>query len=85
MKYQFDSGWHYLVHGLTPDIADTSEKTLRDEPQELELRLSGLENAEKPAILSMNVADLGAFDAETVRLEPIENPFRTDVLPMCPV
>ena len=29
--------------------------------------------------------DLGYFDAETVRLEPIENPFRTNVLPMCPV
>ena len=26
--------------------------------------------------------DLGYFDAETVRLEPIENPFRTNVLPM---
>ena len=29
--------------------------------------------------------DLGYFYAETVRLEPIENPFRTNVLPMCPV
>jgi len=29
--------------------------------------------------------DLGYFDAETVRLEPIENPFRTNVFPMCPV
>jgi putative transposase len=28
--------------------------------------------------------DLGYFDAETVRLEPVENPFRTNVLPMCP-
>lgn len=26
--------------------------------------------------------DLGYFDAETVRLEPIENPFRSNVLPM---
>jgi putative transposase len=25
--------------------------------------------------------DLGYFDAETVRLEPIKNPFRSDVLP----
>ena len=30
-------------------------------------------------------ARLGYFDAETVRLEPIENPFRANVLPMCPV
>jgi len=29
--------------------------------------------------------NLGYFDAETVRLEPIENPFQSDVLPMCPV
>ena len=26
--------------------------------------------------------DLGYFDAETVRLEPIKNPFRANVLPM---
>ena len=26
--------------------------------------------------------DLGYFDAETVRLEPINNPFRANVLPM---
>jgi putative transposase len=29
--------------------------------------------------------DLGYFDHETTRLEPIENPFRTRVLPMSPV
>ena len=29
--------------------------------------------------------DLGYFDHETTRLEPIENPFRTKVLPMSPV
>jgi putative transposase len=28
--------------------------------------------------------DLGYFDEETCRLEPIENPFRPKVLPMCP-
>jgi hypothetical protein len=28
--------------------------------------------------------DLGYFDDETCRLEPIENPFATKVLPMCP-
>jgi len=27
--------------------------------------------------------DLGYFDADTCRLEPIENPFATKVLPMC--
>jgi hypothetical protein len=28
--------------------------------------------------------DLGYFDDETCRLEPIENPFGPTVLPMCP-
>jgi putative transposase len=28
--------------------------------------------------------DLGYFDDETCRLEPIENPFRPKVLPMSP-
>ena len=28
--------------------------------------------------------DLGYFDDETCRLEPIENPFGPKVLPMCP-
>jgi putative transposase len=28
--------------------------------------------------------DLGYFDDETCRLEPIENPFQSKVLPMCP-
>lgn len=28
--------------------------------------------------------DLGYFDDETCRLEPIENPFWRNVLPMCP-
>jgi putative transposase len=28
--------------------------------------------------------DLGYFDDETCRLEPIENPFGSNVLPMCP-
>ncbi len=36
-------------------------------------------------LVSFMQYDLGFFDAETVRLEPIENPFRSDVLPMCPV
>jgi len=36
-------------------------------------------------LVSFMQYDLGYFDAETVRLEPIENPFRTNVLPMCPV
>ncbi|HNP64252.1 MAG TPA: recombinase family protein [Woeseiaceae bacterium] len=38
--------------------------SLEDERQELELRLSDLENAEKPAILSMNEADLDEFAEE---------------------
>jgi hypothetical protein len=37
---------------------------LEDERQELELRLSDLEKAEKPAILSMNEADLQEFAEE---------------------
>ena len=37
---------------------------LEDERQELELRLSDLEKAEKPAILSMNEADLEEFADE---------------------
>jgi putative transposase len=36
-------------------------------------------------LVSFMQYDLGYFDAETVRLEPIENPFQTNVLPMCPV
>ncbi len=36
-------------------------------------------------LVSFMQYDLGYFDAETVRLEPIENPLRTKVLPMCPV
>ena len=36
-------------------------------------------------LVSFMQYDLGYFDAETCRLEPIENPFRTNVLPMCPV
>ena len=36
-------------------------------------------------LVSFMQYDLGYFDAETVRLEPIENPFRANVLPMCPV
>ena len=28
--------------------------------------------------------DLGYFDDETCRLEPIDNPFGPSVLPMCP-
>jgi len=35
-------------------------------------------------LVSFMQYDLGYFDAETVRLEPIENPFRSNVLPMCP-
>jgi hypothetical protein len=30
------------------------------------------------------MADLGFFDLETTRLEPIANPFQAKVLPMCP-
>jgi putative transposase len=33
-------------------------------------------------LISFMQYDLGYFDAETVRLEPIENPFRSNVLPM---
>jgi len=29
--------------------------------------------------------DLGYFDDETCRLEPLQNPFGAKVLPMCPV
>jgi putative transposase len=36
-------------------------------------------------LVSFMQYDLGYFDHETCRLEPIENPFRAKVLPMCPV
>ena len=36
-------------------------------------------------LISFMQYDLGYFDAEVVRLEPIENPFRSDVLPTCPI
>ena len=36
-------------------------------------------------LVSFMQYDLGYFDADTVRLEPIKNPFRTNVLPMSPV
>ena len=28
--------------------------------------------------------ELGYFDEDTCRVEPIDNPFKTKVLPMCP-
>ena len=36
-------------------------------------------------LVSFMQYDLGYFDHETTRLEPIDNPFRTKVLPMSPV
>ena len=35
-------------------------------------------------LASFMTYDLGYFDADTCRLEPIENPFAAKVLPMCP-
>jgi putative transposase len=35
-------------------------------------------------LVSFMQYDLGYFDDETCRLEPIENPFGPKVLPMCP-
>ena len=35
-------------------------------------------------LVSFMQYDLGCFDDETCRLEPIENPFRPKVLPMSP-
>jgi hypothetical protein len=36
-------------------------------------------------LVSFMQYDLGFFDHETCRLEPVENPFSTKVLPMSPV
>lgn len=36
-------------------------------------------------LVSFMQYDLGYFDHETVRLEPLDNPFREKVLPMSPV
>jgi len=35
-------------------------------------------------LISFMQYDLGYFDSDTCRLEPIENPFAEEVLPMCP-
>ena len=35
-------------------------------------------------LLSFMDYDLGFFDEETTRLEPLPNPFQAKVLPMCP-
>ena len=40
--------------------------------------------ADKVWLVSFMQFDLGYFDLETCRLEPIENPFAAKVLPMCP-
>ena len=36
-------------------------------------------------LVSLMDYDLGYFDDETCRLEPLQNPFGAKVLPMCPV
>jgi len=36
-------------------------------------------------LVSFMQYDLGFFDHETCRLEPVDNPFRAKVLPMSPV
>ncbi len=41
--------------------------------------------SDKIWLVSFMQYDLGYFDSETCRLEPIDNPFRAKVLPMCPV
>ena len=41
--------------------------------------------SEKIWLVSFMHYDLGYFDDETCRLEPIENPFNPKVLPMSPV
>jgi len=41
--------------------------------------------ADKIWLVTFMNYDLGYFDHETTRLEPIDNPFRTKVLPMSPV
>ena len=40
--------------------------------------------AEKVWLVSFMQYDLGYFDSDNCRLEPIENPFAAKVLPMCP-
>ena len=43
------------------------------------------EVSDKIWLVSFMQYDLGYFDHETCRLEPIENPFSAKVLPMSPV
>ena len=38
---------------------------------------------DKVWLVSFMQYDLGYFDSDTCRLEPIENPFAAKVLPMC--
>lgn len=38
----------------------------------------------KPWLASFTSYDLGYFDEDTCRLEPIDNPFAAKVLPMSP-
>ena len=39
---------------------------------------------ERISLVTFMQYDLGYFDDETCRLEPIDNPFGAKVLPMCP-
>jgi len=43
-----------------------------------------MEGSDKIWLVSFMQYDLGYFDHETCRLEPIENPFAAKMLPMCP-
>ena len=47
-------------------------------------RVGGKQVDEEISLVSFMHYDLGYFDAETCRLEPIENPFSPKVLPMSP-
>ena len=43
-----------------------------------------LQRSNSDWLASFMTHDLGYFDEDTCRLEPIENPFAAKVLPMCP-
>jgi putative transposase len=49
----------------------------------LNRRDSGPQVGERIWLVTFMHYDLGYFDDETCRLEPIENPFGPKVLPMC--
>jgi putative transposase len=89
-KYRGLNGLHYPFHDRTITVTQCGRVCLGKRKINLSTVFAGQnvgvkQVSDKIWLVSFMNYDLGFFDDETSRLEPVDNPFEAKVLPMSPV